>query len=95
MQPADPRKFTTIAHSGHRHFSPLGSARATALCSLFTLGPGDRVLDIGCGSAHFLLDVLAAHPATGIGVDTNAAFIARAGAAAQERGLGDRVTLIA
>jgi SAM-dependent methyltransferase len=95
MQPADPRKFTTIAHGGHRHFGPLGSARATALCGLFTLGPGDHVLDIGCGSAHFLLDVLAAHPATGIGVDTNAAFIARAGTAAQERGLADRVTLIA
>ena len=95
MQPADPAKFTTIAHASHRYYSPLGSARAMALCDLFTLRPGDRILDIGCGRARFLLDVLTAHPATGIGVDTNAAFIAHAGADARERRLADRVRFVA
>jgi SAM-dependent methyltransferase len=95
VQAGDPRKFTTIAHGGHRYYSPLGSARATALCRLFTLRPGDRVLDIGCGRAQFLLDVLAAHPARGIGVDANATFIDLAAAAARARGLANRATLIA
>jgi len=95
VQLADRAKFTTIAHAGHRYYSPMASARAAALCALFPLRPGDRILDIGCGRAHFLLDVLAAHPATGIGVDANAAFIARAEATARERRLADRVTLIA
>jgi SAM-dependent methyltransferase len=95
MQLADPAKFTTIAHADHRYYSPLGSTRAAALCDLFTLHPGDRILDIGCGRAQFLLDMVAAHPATGVGVDTNAAFIARGEQAARERGLADRVTLVA
>ena len=95
MQLADPRKFSTIAHGNHRHYSPLGSARAAALRDVFRFRPGDRVLDIGCGRAQFLLDLLAAHPATGLGVDCNPAFIALAQAAAHERRLADRVALLA
>ena len=64
---ADPRKFTTIAHAGHRYYSPLSPARAAALVGLLALEPGDGVLDIGCGRAQFLLDVLVASPARGVG----------------------------
>lgn len=92
---ADPLKFTTIAHGNHRYFSPLSTAKAAALARLFTPGPGERVLDIGCGRAQFLLEIVAAHPAHGVGVDANAAFIARGRAAAALLGLADRVTLIA
>ncbi len=45
---------------------------------MFRLRPGERVLDIGCGRARFLMDVVAAHPVHGVGVDANAAFIAQA-----------------
>ena len=56
---ADPQKFTTIAHADHRYYSPLSAAKAAALARLFTLAPDDRVLDIGCGRAQFLLELLA------------------------------------
>jgi SAM-dependent methyltransferase len=91
----DPYKFTTIAHADHRYMSPLSAARAAALVDLFALARGDRVLDIGCGRARFLMEVLAAHPAVGIGVDANAALIALGNAAARELRLSARVTLIA
>jgi SAM-dependent methyltransferase len=91
----DPYKFTTIAHADHRYYSPLSSARAAELTRHFALAAGDSVLDIGCGRARLLLDVLATHPATGIGVDTNAAFIALGTAAARSLDLADRLTLIA
>jgi SAM-dependent methyltransferase len=92
---ADPQKFTTIAHGDHRYCSPLSAAKAAALARLFTLAPDDRVLDIGCGRAQFLLDLLAAHPVHGVGVDANAAFIAQAHAAAVLQGVAGRVTLLA
>ena len=73
----------------------MSAAKAAALARLFTLAPDDRVLDIGCGRAQFLLELLATHPAHGVGVDANPAFIARARAAAVAQGLADRVTLLA
>jgi len=93
--PADPLKFTTIAHANHRYFSPMSAARAAALVQMFDLGAGDEVLDVGCGRARLLMEVLTAHPARGTGVDTNASFIAMAAAAAQQLNLADRLTLIA
>ena len=95
MRAIDPQKFTTIAHGNHRYYSPLSAAKAAALVRLFTPVPGERVLDIGCGRAQFLIDVVAAHPVHGIGVDANAAFIAQAQASATTQGLADRVTLLA
>ena len=87
---ADPQKFTTIAHADHRYYSPLSAAKAAALARLFTLAPKDRVLDIGCGRAQFLLDLVATQRAHGVGIDANPAFIARARAAAVEQGVVDR-----
>jgi SAM-dependent methyltransferase len=92
---ADPQKFTTIAHGDHRYYSPLSAAKAAALARLFTLLPGDRVLDVGCGRAQFLLDLVAVQPGHGIGVDANPIHIVRARAAAALHGLADRVTLLA
>jgi SAM-dependent methyltransferase len=95
MATADPQKFTTIAHADHRYYSPLSAPKAAALARFFTLAPKDRVLDIGCGRAQFLLELLATHPAHGVGVDANPVFIERARAAAVALGLAERVTLLA
>ena len=91
---ADPNKFTTIAHDTHRYLSPLSAAKAESLIHRLALAPGQRVLDVGCGKAGFLLDLLAATQARGVGVDTNPAFIAAATAAARERGLSERAEFV-
>ncbi|TMH31873.1 MAG: methyltransferase domain-containing protein, partial [Betaproteobacteria bacterium] len=91
---ADPNKFTTIAHGTHRYLSPLSAAKAESLIQRLAVAPGQRVLDVGCGKAGFLLDLLAAAQARGVGVDTNPAFIAAATAAARERGLSERAEFV-
>src|SRR3954451_8564990 len=88
---SDPDKFTTIAHAGHRYYSPMSPARAASLVALLHLGRADTVLDIGCGRAQFLLEVLQAHPARGVGVDRNAAFIAMAETTAGSLQLSQRL----
>jgi cyclopropane fatty-acyl-phospholipid synthase-like methyltransferase len=90
----DPTKFTTIAHRTHRYLSPLSEAKAESLIHRLALAPGQRVLDVGCGNASFLLDLLAAVQARGVGVDTNPEFIAAATAAARERGLSERAEFV-
>jgi SAM-dependent methyltransferase len=92
---ADPLKFTTIAHADHQYLSPLSEAKAAALVCNLDLPAGGEVLDIGCGPARLLLEIVAAYPVHGVGVDMNAAYVARAQAAAKAEGLADRVTLIA
>ena len=96
MRPAalsDRHRFTTIAHATHRFLSPLSHARARALADGLAPAAGARVLDVGCGPAAFLLDMVERYPVRGIGIDHNAAFIELARAAAQRRGLLDRVAL--
>ena len=92
---SDPKKFTTIAHAGHRYYSPMSAARAAALIALLPLQHGDPVLDIGCGRAQFLLELLQARPALGIGIDSNETFVAVAQVQARDMGVADRLTLIA
>jgi cyclopropane fatty-acyl-phospholipid synthase-like methyltransferase len=90
----DPNKFTTIAHGTHRYLSPLSAAKAASLIHRLALAPGQRVLDVGCGNATFLLELLAAAQARGVGVDTNPAFITAATTAARERGLSERAEFV-
>ena len=83
--------------------SPMGTARSTtrwirracaeALDTL-GLGPGDRVLDAGCGAGELLVDLAERHGCGGLGVDTSEILIAearrRAEAARARRGPGVR-----
>jgi SAM-dependent methyltransferase len=92
---SDAKKFTTIAHAGHRYYSPISAARAAALIALLPLQHGDPVLDVGCGRAQFLLELLQACPALGIGIDDNETFVAVAQAQAKVMGVADRLSLIA
>ncbi|MEP7182731.1 MAG: methyltransferase domain-containing protein [Betaproteobacteria bacterium] len=90
----DPLKFTTIGHGTHRYLSPLSATKAESLIRALALDAGERVLDIGCGKAGFLIDAAVATRARGVGVDANAAFIEVARAAAQARGVGDRLDFV-
>lgn len=85
----------------HEHLtfmSPMSGARADALVDFLTrdLRDGAAVLDLGCGWAELLLRTVAAHPSSrGVGVDTNEASLAHGTALATDRGLADRVELVA
>ncbi len=83
----------------YRHLtfmSPLSEARAGRLVRYLADGLEGTVLDIGCGWAELLLRVVAAAPACrGFGVDSAEDSIAHARELAGERGLSDRVTLVA
>jgi cyclopropane fatty-acyl-phospholipid synthase-like methyltransferase len=88
---SDPLKFTTIAHATHRYLSPLSDQKAAWLVDRLAVSPGSRMLDIGCGSATLLLNVIVATGAWGVGVDINPVFLERATASAHEQGVEDRV----
>lgn len=73
--------------------SPMSDERAAQLVASLPLA-GARVVDVGCGWAELLLRMLAAdQTATGEGVDSDPAAIARARDLAGDRGLSDRVRL--
>lgn len=78
--------------------TPLSEAHAARLVARLEVGRRHTVLDLGCGWGELLLRVVGgtdpAHPATGIGVDTDASLLERGRAAAVHRGLADRVTFV-
>jgi SAM-dependent methyltransferase len=75
--------------------APLSTERADRLARELAARRPATVVDLGCGWGEFLLRVLAvAREATGTGVDTHAADLARAGEAASVRHLGDRVAFV-
>ncbi|MFH8486034.1 SAM-dependent methyltransferase [Streptomyces longisporoflavus] len=87
--PDVPPRLTRLTFHG-----PLSEARAARIVERVAPGTGS-VLDLGCGWGELLLRVLEAAPAaTGVGVDVSAADLARGRAAAEERGLAERVTFV-
>jgi SAM-dependent methyltransferase len=84
-----------MAHEGLLFANPLAAGDVARGIDALPLQDGARVLETGCGSAEVLLRVLERHPgATGVGIDPDADWLARAAAAAQARGLGDRLDLV-
>ncbi|MFF7633532.1 SAM-dependent methyltransferase [Kitasatospora sp. NPDC008050] len=82
-----PPRLTRLTFHG-----PLSEARAAQLTSRLSRAAPATVLDIGCGWGELMLRVLAATPgATGLGLDLNAADLARGRENARARGLADRV----
>ena len=83
--------------------TPLGRDRVPSLARSLGLavgeeapagGAGRRVLDLGCGWAQLLIDLLLHGPQhTGLGVDADAALIERGLAAADAVGVTDRIEL--
>ncbi|HEY9411420.1 MAG TPA: class I SAM-dependent methyltransferase [Jiangellaceae bacterium] len=86
----------TPFHHDLTFMSPLGEERAAALVRFVAGIEHGHVLDIGCGWAELLLRVVAAGPGlTGTGVDLDERAITHGRRLAGERGLGERVTLLA
>ena len=90
----DPAKFTTIAHREHRLCNPLDPAVLERVMDGLGLSAGDRVIDMGCGKAALLVDLARRFGVTALGVDINAAFLAKGRALAERHGVATLVTLM-
>lgn len=87
-------RLSAIAHERHPVAAPLCDASVDALTGLVAAYHPHTVLDVGCGSAQWLVRLLERVPdARGVGVDRSAQAIAAAQALASNRGIGDRIEL--
>lgn len=91
MWAVDRAETSRIAHTHHPVAAPVSDATVARLLERLDPPLGSRVLDLGCGSGAWLVELLARRPdLTGVGVDTHLHpdRVARANA----RGVGDRLT---
>ena len=93
---ATPReRITLITHGDLAVHNPLALADLEAALAHAPLGPGDRAVDIGCGTGELLLSLADRTGAGGLGVDASEPAIERAREAARARGLDGRVDFVA
>jgi SAM-dependent methyltransferase len=88
-----PRIFT-ITESAHRIHDPFTPENLATLGAALRLEPGDRVLDLGCGSGEMLCTWARDFGITGVGVDMSQLFTGQAKRRAEELGVADRVGFI-
>jgi cyclopropane fatty-acyl-phospholipid synthase-like methyltransferase len=76
--------------------APLSEERAAKLIDFVSANLIGTVIDVGCGWAELLIRILQAAPnGVGVGIDLQDSSIAHAQALARQRGIDDRITLIA
>jgi SAM-dependent methyltransferase len=87
-------RLSGLAHSHHPICAPLADDSVAALLGRAVRTGTERVLDLGCGEAAWLLHALTAHPGvTADGVDINEGALARARERAERLGVGQRLGL--
>jgi ubiquinone/menaquinone biosynthesis C-methylase UbiE len=74
----DRTRYSTIAHRDHQFCSPLSEQTVETLLEHLRLGPGARLLDVGCGKAQMLARAVRRYGASGVGIDPNGAFLKEA-----------------
>ncbi|MCB9777117.1 MAG: class I SAM-dependent methyltransferase [Alphaproteobacteria bacterium] len=90
----DATRRLVIAHEGRGRMNPLGFTAVNGLVDALALRPGARVLELCCGKADALVEVVSWSPGvSGVGVDRVEALLAAGRAAADREGVGDRVQL--
>lgn len=83
-------------HHHLRFLSPLSQPRADSLVRFLADHAGDTVVDIGCGWAELLIQLLQAQPQVhGLGIDLNDGGFAHARQRATDAGVAGRLQLIA
>ncbi|GAA0275280.1 class I SAM-dependent methyltransferase [Streptomyces polychromogenes] len=87
-------QISKLAHTHHPIKSPLNDDSVSRLLTQALPRGDERVLDLGCGSAEWLLRALTAHPdVRAEGVDISESDLAEARDKAVRLGVGDRLTL--
>ncbi len=81
------------ANSPEDDLDQLQINKCERICQKLQLGPGQRLLDIGCGFGGLLLYAASRYGVTGLGVTNSRAHFAKAGARTQAAGLGDRIKI--
>ncbi|WP_405008978.1 SAM-dependent methyltransferase [Kitasatospora sp. NBC_01539] len=90
----DHEQFSALAHTSHPIKAPLDDLSVRRLLGRAVARPDARVLDLGCGTAEWLLRALTAHPdVLAEGVDVSETALATARERAADLGVGDRLAL--
>ncbi|WP_406350002.1 SAM-dependent methyltransferase [Streptomyces sp. NBC_00658] len=90
----DREMISQLSHADHPINSPLDDESVRRLLRRTVEHGNERVLDLGCGEAAWLLRTLAAHPkVTAEGVDNSAQLLAKARQEASDLGVGQRLVL--
>ena len=74
----DRDRISAITHGDRAFHNPLDPARVAEALDTLVLGPGDRVLDAGCGAGELLVGLAERHGCGGLGVDTSEILTAQA-----------------
>jgi SAM-dependent methyltransferase len=90
----DRARFSRLAHRHLPVAAPIDRAGVGEVLGLLPIDTDSRVLDVGCGRAALLVDLLAERGASGTGVDLDADALQVARASAQARGCAGRLTLL-
>lgn len=92
--PVNSEEISRIAHTGHPIKAPLDDDSVRALLAKGLPRGDERVLDLGCGTAEWLLRALETGPGVHAeGVDVSPEALAAADEAATRRGLRQRLVL--
>ncbi|PWK28060.1 methyltransferase domain-containing protein [Actinoplanes xinjiangensis] len=89
--------LTSARYAGMRWNTPLSQTHADLLLQRLGITAGVRVVDLGCGWGELLLQAVSADAtgsATGTGVDTDDAALARGRTLAADRALDQQVTFL-
>ncbi len=81
------RSFLRFCHARRRFNAPLSMDRALALLDSLELGPGQRMLDFGCGTAELLLQACAQQTIVATGIDRDSAALDEARTRQAQRAL--------
>lgn len=90
----DLQRLSSIAHTHHPIAAPILGVNVNRLLRRADRRPAARILDLGCGEAAWAMQALAHYPdGHADGIDISRYALERAAAAAELRGLADRLTL--
>jgi SAM-dependent methyltransferase len=90
----DRQRLSSIAHSHHPIAAPIFGVNVNRLLRRADREPAARILDLGCGEGAWAMQALAHYPdGRADGVDVSRYALERAQAAAEARGLSERLTL--